>query len=186
MPKRNGTKVITGEVRFSYLHVFEAYAASADQDPAYSVCLLIPKTDKETIRLIQEATAEATDQGQKSKWGGKVPKNLKTPLRDGDAEKDTDESPEFKGMFFLNCKSKRRPGLVDSHKMDIMSSDEMKSGDYGKASINFYPFAVSGNNGVAVGLNNLMLTKTGDPLGGAAASAEDDFEGEWDDEGLMD
>lgn len=116
MASRNGTKVITGEVRFSYLHVFEPYAGVQGQEEKYSVCLLIPKKDKQTIALIQEAIAEATDAGQSSKWGGKVPKNLKLPLRDGDTEKDLDENPEYEGMFFLNCSSKRQPGLVDSHK----------------------------------------------------------------------
>ena len=89
-------------------------------------------------------------------------------------------------MFFINCSSKKRPGLVDSHKMDIMSSDELKSGDWGKASINFFPFSASGNNGVGVGLNHLMKMDDGEPLGGNSASAESDFEGEWDEDGLLD
>ena len=186
MPSRNGTKVITGEVRLSYLHVFEPYANEAGQDPKYSVSLLIDKKDKQTLQLIQEAIAEATDQGQTSKWGGKVPKNLKLPLRDGDEDKDLDVNPEYKGKYFINTTSKRQPGLVDSHKQEIFSENELKSGDYGKASINFYPFSVQGNNGIAVGINNLMKTRDGESLGGSYVKAEDDFDGEWDDEGLLD
>ena len=186
MSSRNGTKVITGEVRFSYLHVFEPYAAEVGQKAKYSVSLLIPKTEKQTIALIQEAVAEATDQGQMSKWGGKVPKNLKLPLRDGDAEKDTDEHPEYKGMFFINASSDRQPGLVDSHKQEIFSADDLKSGDWGLASVNFYPFSVSGNNGIACGLNNLMKKRDGESLGGTPASAESDFAEEFDDDGMLD
>lgn len=186
MSSRNGTKVITGEVRFSYLHVFEPYAAEVGQKAKYSVSLLIPKTDLQTIALIQEAVAEATDQGQMSKWGGKVPKTLKTPLRDGDAEKDTDEHPEYKGMFFINASSDRQPGLVDSHKQEIFSADDLKSGDWGLASVNFYPFSVSGNNGIACGLNNLMKKRDGESLGGTPASAESDFAEEFDDDGMLD
>ena len=183
----NGTKVITGEVRLSYLHVFDKYAANPGQEEKYSVCVLIPKTDKKTIALIQEAVSNATDLGQKTKWGGKVPKNLKLPLRDGDEEKDTEENPEYEGMYFLNASSKRQPGLVDSHKQEIFDREELKSGDYGKVSINFFPFAASGNNGVGVGINNIMKTRDGDALGGVAASAESDFEGEFEDEdGLLD
>lgn len=185
MASRNGTKVITGEVRFSYLHVFEPYAAEVGQKAKYSVSLLIPKTDKQTITLIQEAVAEATDQGQMSKWGGKVPKNLKLPLRDGDEEK-ADEHPEYEGMFFINASSDRQPGLVDSHKQEIFSDQELKSGDWGLASINFYPFSVSGNNGIACGLNNLMKKRDGESLGGTPASAEADFDGEWDDDDMLD
>ena len=35
----NGTKVITGEVRLSYLHVFDKYAATPGQEEKYSVCI---------------------------------------------------------------------------------------------------------------------------------------------------
>ena len=185
MSSRNGTKVITGEVRFSYLHVFEPYAGEVGQKAKYSVALLIPKKDKQTIALIQEAIAEATDQGQTSKWGGKVPKNLKLPLRDGDEEK-ADEHPEYAGMFFVNASSERQPGLVDSHKQEIFSDQELKSGDWGLASINFYPFSVSGNNGIACGLNNLMKKRDGESLGGTPASAEADFAEEFDDDGMLD
>ena len=185
MSSRNGTKVITGEVRFSYLHVFEPFAGELGQKPKYSVSLLIPKKDKQTIALIQEAVAEATDLGQTTKWGGKVPKNLKLPLRDGDEEK-ADEHPEYEGMYFINASSERQPGLVDSHKQEIFSDQELKSGDYGLASINFYPFSVSGNNGVACGLNNLMKKRDGESLGGTPASAEADFAEEFDDDGMLD
>ena len=185
MSSRNGTKVITGEVRFSYLHVFEPFAGEVGQKPKYSVSLLIPKKDKQTIALIQEAVAEATDLGQTTKWGGKVPKNLKLPLRDGDEEK-ADEHPEYEGLYFINASSERQPGLVDSHKQEIFSDQELKSGDYGLASINFYPFSVSGNNGVACGLNNLMKKRDGESLGGTPASAEADFAEEFDDDGMLD
>lgn len=185
MSSRNGTKVITGEVRFSYLHVFEPYAGEVGQKAKYSVALLIPKKDKQTIALIQEAIAEATDQGQTSKWGGKVPKNLKLPLRDGDEEK-ADEHPEYADMYFVNASSERQPGLVDSHKQEIFSDQELKSGDWGLASINFYPFSVSGNNGIACGLNNLMKKRDGESLGGTPASAEADFAEEFDDDGMLD
>ena len=46
---------------------------------------------------------------------------------------------------------------------------------YGLASISFYAFNSNGNRGIACGLNNLMKTKDGDPLGGGRAKAEDDF-----------
>ena len=68
-----------------------------------------------------------------------------------------------------------------------MTVDELKSGDWGKASINFFPFSASGSNGVGVGLNNLMKTRDGESLGGVFTKAEDDFEGEFEDEdGLLD
>ena len=182
----NGTKVITDECRFTFLHVFEPHSNDPGKEAKYSVCLLIPKTDKKTLAYIKEAVNAALEQGQKTLWGGKTPKALKLPLRDGDEEKDTEEYPEYAGMMFLNATSKRQPGLVDSHKQEIMTAEELKSGDYGKASIGFFPFSASGYNGVGVGLNNLMKTRDGEPLGGSYVKPEDDFDGEFEDEdGLL-
>ena len=184
--KRTGTGVLTGLVRFSYVHAFEPYAGDAGQEAKYSVSLLIRKDDSETIAAIREAVAEATDQGQTSKWGGKVPRNLKTPIRDGDTEKDTDEHPEYKGMYFINASSKRKPGIVDRHVNPIFDAEDLKSGDWGRADINFYAFAVNGNNGIACGLNNLQKIKDGESLGGSGQSAEAVFESEDDDDDMLD
>ena len=84
------TKVITGKVRFSYVNIFKSRAFQAGQDAKYSVCLLIPKEDKATIKKIKAAIDAAVQDGISSKWGGKKPANLKQPLRDGDAERADD------------------------------------------------------------------------------------------------
>ena len=93
------TKVITGKVRFSYVNIFKSRAFQSGQDAKYSVCLLIPKDDKATVKKIRAAIEEAIQEGIASKWGGKKPGNLKLPLRDGDDER-ADEAPEYEGMFF--------------------------------------------------------------------------------------
>ena len=178
--ENDNCKVITGEVRLSYLHVFEPYASTPDKDPQYSASLIVPKSDKATLAVIEEAIQNAIDKGQTSVWGGKVPKTLHRPLRDGDEERDDDA---YAGSFFLNANSKKRkPGVVDSHKETLYSSDELKSGDYGKVAIRFYPYSSNGNNGVAVALDNIMKTRDGEALGGGAAKPESDFEGEWDED----
>ena len=71
-----------------------------------------------------------------------------------------------------NCKTK--PGIVDKNGQPIIDSTEVYSGCYGHASITFYPFSMNGNKGIACGLNHLMKTIDGDPLGGRSR-AEDDF-----------
>lgn len=184
MAKRpTDTKVITNQVRFSFVHVFEPHAVESGQEEKYSVQLLIPKTDKETLKLIKEAVEAAKVQGQ-SQWGGKIPANLKTPLRDGDEERPDQE--EYAGMYFLNCSSKTAPGIINRKREKITDSTEVYSGCYGRASINFYPFSVSGNKGIACGLNNLQKLEDGDFLGGRSR-AEDDFDpidGEEDDDFL--
>lgn len=171
------TKVITGKVRFSYVNIFKSRAFQAGQDAKFSVCLLIPKEDKKTIKAIRAAVDEAIQEGINSKWSGKKPANLKLPLRDGDAER-ADEAPEYEGMYFLNCNSSQKPGIVDKDLNKILDPDEVYSGCWGRASINFYPFNSNGNKGVGVGLNNIQKLKDDDRLGAALASAESDFGGD--------
>ena len=171
------TKVITGKVRFSYVNIFTSRAFKAGQDEKFSVCLLIPKEDKATIKKIKAAIDEAIQEGISSKWGGKKPANLKLPLRDGDDER-ADEAEEYVGMYFLNANSNQKPGIVDKDLNEILDPDEVYSGCWGRASINFYAFNSNGNRGVGVGLNNIQKLSDGERLGAARASAESDFGGE--------
>lgn len=168
----NTTKVITGKVRFSYAHVFEPTAIEEGAKKKYSVAILISKKDKKTLGKIEEAVKAASEAG-KAKFGGKVPSNLKKPLRDGDEERP--DSEEYKGMMFLNASSQTKPGLVDENLDPIMDKENFYSGCYGRASINFYAFNTAGNKGIAAGLNNIQKLEDGEKLSGGGASAEEDF-----------
>lgn len=168
---KENTKVITGKVRFSYANVWEP-KTNDDGEKQYSVSLIIPKSDKKTIRAIRRAVEAAKKAGESSKFGGKIPKTLKLPLRDGDIERDEDES--YADSYFVNANCKTKPGIVDKAGRPIMDSTEFYSGCYGHASISFFAFNTKGNKGIACGLNNLMKTEDGEPLGGRA-KAEDDF-----------
>lgn len=173
------TKVITGKVRLSYVHVFEPQPDDQGVDK-YSTAILIPKSDKETLRKIKAAVDAAVEQG-KSKWDGKIPPNLKKPLRDGDEERPDDAA--YAGHFFLNATSKLKPGIAKpigkgadgkTKFQEITDSTEVYSGCYAKVSLNFYPFAAKGNRGVAAGLNNVVKVQDGEFLGGRA-NLQDDF-----------
>lgn len=174
------SKVVTGKVRFSYVNIFKSRAFQADQDAKFSICLLIPKEDKATLKKIRAAIDEAIQEGIGTKWNGKKPANIKLPLRDGDEER-ADEAPEYADMMFLNANSTQKPGIVDKDLNEILDPDEVYSGCWGRASINFYPFSVNGNKGIGVGLNNVQKLKDGERLGAARASAESDFGDDFDD-----
>lgn len=169
--KRTGTKVTTGKVRLSYAHIFEPHAMEGNE-PKYGVSIIIPKTDKETLKAIKEATDEAKEQG-KGKWSGKVPPTLKTPLRDGDAERPDDEA--YAGCYFLNASSKTKPGIVDENVHPVLDQSEVYSGCYARLTINFYAYNASGNKGIAAGLGNIQKLEDGESLGGGNTRAEDDF-----------
>lgn len=164
------TKVITGKVRFSYANVFTPKTDESGTEK-YSVSIIIDKEDKKTLKAIEKAIENAKKNGI-SKFGGKIPGNLKLPLRDGDVDREDDEV--YAGKMFINANAKTKPGLVDKKGRPIIDSTEFYSGCYGHASITFYAFNTNGNKGIACGLNNLMKTDDGEPLGGRA-KAEDDF-----------
>lgn len=169
--KRTGTKVTTGKVRLSYAHLFEPHAIEGNE-AKYSVSVIIPKNDIETLTAIKEAVNEAKEAG-KTKWSGKVPAGLKTPLRDGDDERPDDEA--YQDSYFLNASSKNRPEVVDQNVQPVLDATEVYSGCYARLTLNFYPFSASGNKGVAAGLGNVQKLEEGEPLGGFTR-AEDDFD----------
>ena len=172
----NPMKVITGpDTRWSYANVWEPKAINGGT-PKYSVSLIIPKSDTVTIKKIEAAIEAAYKEGEaKLKGNGRsVPalSVLKTPLRDGDAERPDDEA--YANAYFVNANSATAPGIVDADRQPILDRSEVYSGVYGWASINFYAFNSNGNKGIACGLNNLQKIRDGEPLGGKSR-AEDDF-----------
>ena len=184
----NPMKVITGkDTRWSYCNVWEAKAINGGT-PKFSVSLLIPKSDTVTVKKIKAAIEAAYREGEaKLKGNGKTVPPLtaiKTPLRDGDAERPDD--PAYAGHYFLNANSATAPGIVDADCQPILTRSEVYSGVYGRASISFYAFNSSGNRGIACGLNNLQKIRDGEPLGGRASAESDfsDFDDEDDDDFL--
>lgn len=170
------TKVITGVCRWSYANVWQPKAIEEGAKPKYSVSLIIDKSDTATIEKIRAAIQAAYEEGAaKLKGTSKsVPplSTLKTPLRDGDAERPDD--PAYANSYFVNANSITAPGVVDADRQPIIDTSEVYSGVYGRASINFYAYATKTAKGIACGLNNLMKVKDGEPLGGHSR-AEDDF-----------
>ena len=171
----NPTKEVTGETRFSYANLWEPKSINGGA-PKYSVSIIIPKSDTDTIAKVKAAIEAAYREGEaKLKGSGKtVPalSSLKTPLRDGDLERPDDDA--YAGSYFINANSATAPGIVDKTCEPILDRSEVYSGVYARASINFYSFNSNGNRGIACGLNNIQKLRDGQPLGGKSR-AEDDF-----------
>lgn len=166
----------------------------------YSCQVIIDKKDKQSVAKINAAIAAAAAEKLGDK---KIPSMWKLPLRDGDEEYE-EKGEHLKGCWFLNCKSKSKPSVVGTRKYaepDLLAWDEdnefasedfkaknrpvvgklipltaeeIKSGDYGRISLNFYYFEVE-SKGIAAGLNNVQKLKDGESLGGTRTSADQDF-----------
>lgn len=171
------TQIVTGKCRASYANIMEARPNMSGK-MKYSVTLLVPKTDTETINAILAANAEATADGMANKWNNKQVSHGNIPIYDGDAS----ERPESQGCWEVRCSSDRAPGLVDANLMPIdraTNPDAIYSGCYIRADINVYPYAVRNpstgaitKTGVAIGLNNVQKVEDGESLaGGRSAEA---------------
>lgn len=172
------TKVITGKCRASYAHLFEPYAVKPGNTPKYSVALIIPKSDTETIAKVNAAIDEALQDGIANKWGGRRPGNLKLPLHDGDTERPDD--PAYANSYYINATSAEKPGVVSRKRLPITDPSVIYSGCYIRASVSFYAYD-TGGKGVAAGLNNVQFWCDGEPLNNRM-KAEDEFDSLDDDD----
>ena len=180
MTDNKSTKVLIGEVRFSYVHLFTPRQNSPTDKAKYSVSLIIPKSDKALVEKIKAGIAAAYNGGVQ-RFGGALPPRgtWRNPLRDGDLEKPADEA--YKDSWFINAQSQTKPGIVKpdpsglSKYVPITDEEELYSGCYGYAAVNFFAYNNAGNKGISAGLNNVLKTRNGDFLGGRV-SADADFD----------
>lgn len=170
----SATRFTTEKVRLSYVTVFQPRAISEGQDEKYSVSVIIRKDDKKTLAAYEKALQAAYVAGaDKLGKNGKVPPltSVKSPLRDGDLERAEDEA--YAGCYFIHANSKMKPQVVDANLQPIIDPLEIKSGDYGRVSINLYAFAMGVNKGIAAGLGNVQKLEDGPALGGIVAASAD-------------
>lgn len=181
------TKLVTGKARLSYAKVWEPEPDDFG-NLWYSSAILIPKEDKATLTKYK-AIVEALKEQAKAKYGGKLPKDFHTPLRDGDEEAD-EKGEVYAGHYFFNAKSKIKPGIAKPMGKDangktkfqeITDTTEVYSGCYAKVSVNFYLFDTKGNKGIAAGLNNIVKVQDGEYLGGRSNVNDDFADEEFDD-----
>ena len=174
------TKVVTGKVRLSYAHLFEAHASFDNQVAKYSTVILIPKSDTKTVNAIKAAQKAALENGKATKFNGKIPNNWTNTLKDCDEEADLEKNPEYAGHYSMTVSNLQKPGIVDRDLQPILDRSEVYSGCYARVSINAFPFNNSGNKGVSFGLNHVQKLEDGEPLG-SVTRAEDDFAEDFED-----
>lgn len=174
------TRVVTGEVRFSYVNLLKPRASQQGGAEKYSVTLLIPKSDVQTKQHIDAAINAAKELG-KTKWNGVVPPMVSIPLHDGDGVKPSDGMPfgeECKGHWVLSASTNvdQPPKIVDANLQPIIDPTQVYSGMYGKIAINFGAYAVQGKKGIGCYIStNVQKTRDGEPLGSSAPDASADF-----------
>lgn len=171
------TQVRTAEVRLSYANLNQPRQAKPSDIPKYSVSLLIPKSDVNTLNDIK-ASIEAAAQASQSKiWNGYRPPNIHSIIHDGDSVKDNGKpyGDECKGCWVINASSTQKPRVVHQSNIKVdLDPNDVYSGMYGQVMLNFFGYNTNGKIGVGCGLGPIMKTKDGEALSGGI-SVEDAF-----------
>lgn len=173
----NPTTVTTGQVRLSYVHVFQAYAQKPGQDAKFSTTILIPKSDVSTKQRIDAAIQAAIQTGVPKVFGGTRPPQLAIPLHDGDGPRPSDGMPfgdECRGHWVMTASSKQQPAIVDLGMNPIINQTEIYSGMYARVNINFFAYNNT-KKGIGCSLGPIQKLADGEPLGGGAMSPEEAF-----------
>ncbi len=164
-------KVVTKKIRVNYPNLFEPKQTELSDEKRYSVAILIPKSDIDTVEQIKEAIQIEKQKGLEI-WKDIDLGDIKLPLRDGDIEKS--DIKEYKNHYFVNATSKYKPGIVDRNLNEITDEKEIYPGCYARVSINFYPFNKNGQVGIGCGINNLQKIGDGEYIS-INSRPEDDF-----------
>ena len=186
----------TGTVRVRFHDLFEPRAAVKDATPSYSVTVLVPKSDTETITMAKQVIKNAIQLKAKPLWKGKVPpiERFHLFLTDGDDETIKGWREEYRGHYVIKAKSgtetrdgrQLNPPLVlrRPKPMVIATKDDLNNGDYVSLVLRCDAYSNGTNTGVTAYVNTVLLAGKGEPFPSvAAAAATDDLEDmDWSDD----
>ena len=176
MYQNDPAKVLTGEVRLSYVHLIEPRTNKPGDDPKYSATLLIPKTDFATKADIDASIQAAAQDAVSKVWNGAAPPQLRVPIYDGDGVRQSGEpfGEECRGHWVVSASTFNKPQVVGIQNINQeLPPREVYSGMYARVTIRFFGYSNSGNKGIGCGLGNVMKTRDGEPLSGSASAASD-------------
>jgi hypothetical protein len=179
--KAKPTTIVTPMFRVSFPNLFTPNEFEGKKK--YGVTALFKKSDikqwEKVLALVDYAAFE--------KWG-KKPAQLQlwtSPLKDGDvkaANAEEGKYQDYKGCYSLSFQSEYGPGIVDAAREDILDSEEVYAGCYGRAQVNVYAWEYANSKGtvmkrgVSFGLLHFQKLDEGERIGGARTAASDAFD----------
>ena len=162
--KQKIASLYTPIARVAFQYVFEKNTYNDNPKYEITLCGLDPKDLGEMSQAVMECV--------RKKWGNNVPKNLRSPFRDGSEKEELDG---FKaGEIFITFRTNRKPGVVDAKGHFLSDPGEFYSGCWARVTCNPYAYDRRGNKGVAFGLNNVQKIRDDEPFVGGP-SVEDEF-----------
>lgn len=187
MPKEE-SHFVTAYGRLSFPKLSRAEAFKAGDAEKFSAALLFPKEE-----IVEDKRDDGTpnspwgrfechdtqpiqdliDEFLAAKFGKKIPKKLKLPLKDGDDE-DWDG---YSGHMFIRttANANRPPRLLSLSREEVTGSDIDKvfyPGCWVRAIVNPFSYKVKGNEGISLGLQLLQFVRDDTPFTGVAPGAD--------------
>lgn len=159
--------ITTGKVRLSFVNIFKP-KTQLNGDSKYSVTMIIPKSDIETLNNINKAMETAIQEGISKTFNGTKPPIIKKPLYDGDGLRPNGEpfGAECKGCMVITATTgiEYPPVIVDLNRQPIIDPTTVYSGCYGRVNISFKAYNVNGSKGVGCYLRGVQKIEDGEPL----------------------
>lgn len=147
---------VTPKGRVSFPHVFEKHSGIEGGEPKFSVNLVFD-TEAQKSPLYKEMQ-EAVKKAAHEKFGEKLPKNFRSPFRDGEEKGFTADD------VVVAFTSKHKPGVVNTKLQNLEDDGTVYAGGYGRVEYTVYAYDQAGNKGVAFGFGNFQWTGDGEPL----------------------
>lgn len=167
---------VTVRAVLSYVNVFSPYIDPKDPTGKgkYKCLLLIDKSDKASVKKIQDAIKAVEAKMIIEKYAGKAPKKaIKNTFIDADAEK---EGEEYEDRYCINVSKSAKPKLYDRRLREITDEEEIYSGVIANVAIDFYYYWREDSKGITASLEAIQKVADGEPLGASRVRAEDVFE----------
>lgn len=168
-------KVMIPNARLSFPSLFHK-SEFEGKEGKYEATLLIPKSDKKTKKLIDDAIAEAKKEANK-----KVPES-KYFIKDGNEIFEEKEYEGYEDHWAIKAGNSKRPTVIDRDKTPLTEDDDsIYAGCYVNAIIS--PWVQDNRYGKRVNANllGIQFVKDGEAFGDATVADADDFD-EIDDE----
>lgn len=190
MKKSANEKYMTPKGRASFMHVLKA-TENLQGVMEYSLDLMIPKTDAKKLagmkakyqKMCKEVWGSSSLLKRPFSYKDQGARDCKPIWKDGDAryaEADSDKKETYeayRGMVYTKLyirEDKGKPLVIDKDGEEIISGQDIQSGDYVRCHIGMSAYTSKGyGKQFSLKLRGVQKLHDGDPLGGDSISKED-------------
>ena len=158
------------DVRLSFPALFEPKAFDANQKAKYSASFILEEDDPQVDEIQEAIEAVAED-----KWPGKVPRRLKTCLRNGEEKPDTAGYGD--GVMFVTSSSPTQPRILDRAKRDLTEADGVPyGGSYVSAVLELWAQDNQYGRRINAELKAVVFLRHGEAFGGGSPVRDEELD----------